>query len=392
MSKRYIRLKELTPNMNENYVPSNDYLKATSGLQHNEIYPVKTDSSGNQVSILERESKNSIYILGASTIESIYIRSSMKPHTYLEHLLLENGYDYSVFNIGASGAHTLSIINVIINKLGNKKGSTLVITLPSNDLSILSFDKNYFSTHWRFSSIIPALDKTVTRSASVDYKPYIKNLEIIVSICNILELELFFTTIIYTGTDKNLIKLNSILINFCKLNNVSLIDFEDMFTSYPNLFYDKLHFLPQGAKKYSIKIFDSIKYKLVKSQSNIITTHDIVSDLTLDKNIKWANYFEVSGYDFMTIVVDTEFGSDADTKQAIITVDYSDADVVTSLAKSAQSDIGYFSYLTGPKNKRTEVLLHIGIPLNCSRMRIGLRSWASKNVKVHKSFLSLVKV
>lgn len=91
MTKRYIRLKELTPNINKIYVPSEDYLNSINGLHVNEIYPVKTDSFGNQVSILERESISKIYLLGASTVESIYIRPSARPHTYLERLLLENG-------------------------------------------------------------------------------------------------------------------------------------------------------------------------------------------------------------------------------------------------------------------------------------------------------------
>lgn len=144
MSKRYIRLKELMPNLSKNYIPSEEYLDLTDGLRRNEVYPIKTDAFGNQVSILERESINKIYLLGASTVESIYIRPSARPHTYLERLLLESGYDYSVFNLGTSGTHTLSIINIIINKIGNMKGSTLIITLPSNDLSVLSFKKKLF--------------------------------------------------------------------------------------------------------------------------------------------------------------------------------------------------------------------------------------------------------
>lgn len=52
MTKRYIRLKELEPNLLRHYIPNEEYLSSTNGLQDNEIYPLKTDSSGNQVSIV----------------------------------------------------------------------------------------------------------------------------------------------------------------------------------------------------------------------------------------------------------------------------------------------------------------------------------------------------
>ena len=277
MTKRYIRLKELTPNTNKIYTPSDSYLDSINGLQENEVYSIKTDSFGNQASTLERDSTKKIYLLGASTVESIYVKPSARPHTCLEYLLLKNGYDYSVFNLGTSGAHTLSIINVIINKLGNKKGSTLIITLPSNDLSVLSFEKNYFNSHYRFSSIIPALDKSLTYRPILDYEPYTRNLEIITSICKILKISLVFTTIVYTGLDVNLSKLNSVLIDFCKLNDVSIIDFKNKFVDSPDLFYDNLHFLPEGSEAYAKVIFDKIKNNLINSDLDIIRTHNLTS-------------------------------------------------------------------------------------------------------------------
>ena len=391
MAKRCIRLKELTPNINKIYIPSEEYINSVDGLQKNEVYPIETDSEGRQFSVFGKRDNSEIYILGASTVESIYIRPSMRPHTILERLLLEEGYDYSVFNLGYSGSHTLSIINVIVNKLGNKKGSTLVITLPSNDLSVLSLEGNYFNEHWRYSSLTPALSKNVARISNVDYEPYINNLEIIIDICKILNIELFFTTIVYTGVDDNLKKLNDAIISICKLKSVPIINFEDKFTSQRELFYDKLHFLPNGSKSYAETIFENIKYSLTSSGINVLKRYDIASDTILNENIKWTDFFSVVDYDFLKVIVDSEFGSDTETKQALIAVDCDGTDIPIGFAKSNNSEIGYFSYLTGPKSKRIETSLHIDIPPNCLRIRIGLRSWASKNVKIHNSFLFLVK-
>ena len=93
----------------------------------------------------------------------------------------------------------------------------------------------------------------------------------------------------------------------------------------------------------------------------------------------------------MKVIVDTEFGSDSDIKQALMTVDYDVNPITSNLIRSSNNEIGFFSYITGQKDKRMEVLLHIDIPSNCSRIRIGLREWSSREVKVHKSFITLVK-
>lgn len=391
MTKRYIRLKELIPNADKIYTPSDKYLNSTNGLQKNEVYPLRTDSFGSQVSILERKSLNEIYLLGASTVEAIYTKPSARPHSSLECLLLKNGYDYSVFNLGVSGAHTLSIINTIINKLGNKKGSTLIVTLPSNDLSVLSFEKNYFNNHWRFASIVPALDKDLKYRPILDYTPYIKNLDIIASVCKILELKLIFTTIVYTGNDNNLNKMNSIIIDFCKFNKVDVIDFKNSFIDSPHLFYDKLHFLPNGSDFYARTIFDAIRNKLIDSNLEFIENHDLNDGLILKKIIIWSKFFEVENNDFIKVLVDAEFGADSNAKQALMAVDYDIEPITSNLIKSANDEIGFFSYITGHKNKRMEVLLHIDIPSNCSRVRIGLRTWSSQKVKINKSSIVIVK-
>lgn len=392
MSKRFVRLKEIEPNSKKFYAPSEEYFELTSGLHKNEIYPMETDSKGRQFSILTRKEREKIYLLGDSTIESMYMRPSMRPHTSLDYLLLENGYNYSIFNLGYSGAHTLSIINILINKLGDEKGSRLVITLPSNDLSALSFEGNYFNSHWRYSSIIPALDKKTATVSNISYEPYIRNLKLIVNICSALEVKLFFTTIVYTGIDSGLKKLNDIIRSFCKSENISLIDFEDFFIDKPEIFYDKLHFLPDGSDFYSQHIFNSIKYGLKINESDVIKNHIIASNILLNKSIYWSDFFSVKNYGFMKVVIDAEFGSDADTKQALLTVDYDNDEVTSKMAKSLNTEIGYFSYINGQKNTRMEILLHIDIPLNCSRIRLGLRSWSGESIQIHRSFVSLIKV
>ena len=153
MSKRFIRLKELNCNMSKNYSPSEEYLERNNKLQKNETYPTSTNGDGNQFGIYQSGLSNEIYLIGGSTIEAIYVKPSMKPHNCLEKLLLENGYSYSVYNQGVSGSQMQNIINVIINKLGNKQGSTLILTLPTNDSTVLRLKENYFGKKTSMANI-----------------------------------------------------------------------------------------------------------------------------------------------------------------------------------------------------------------------------------------------
>ncbi len=113
-----------------------------------------------------------MYLLGDSSVESVYVRPTMKPHSLLEKSILENGFDYSVYNLGVSGAQTLNIINLTINKLGYKKGSKVVISIPSNDESVLNLEENYYSDDWRYASIVPTVNKASARIQKVDYEPF----------------------------------------------------------------------------------------------------------------------------------------------------------------------------------------------------------------------------
>ena len=206
-----------------------------------------------------------------------------------------------------------------------------------------------------------------------------------------MELKLIFTTIVYTGNDNNLNKMNSIIIDFCKFNKVDVIDFKNSFIDSPHLFYDKLHFLPNGSDFYARTIFDAIRNKLIDSNLEFIENHDLNDGLILKKIIIWSKFFEVENNDFIKVLVDAEFGADSNAKQALMAVDYDIEPITSNLIKSANDEIGFFSYITGHKNKRMEVLLHIDIPSNCSRVRIGLRTWSSQKVKINKSSIVIVK-
>lgn len=332
-----------------------------------------------------------LYIIGGSTVESVYIRPSMKPHSCLEKILLEKGYSYSVFNQGVSGSQTQNIINVIINKIGNKQGSLVVLTLPTNDSTVLRLRDNYFSDHWRYASVVPAFNKDAPMIKNVSYDPYIRNLNIIIEVCKILQLKLLITSIVYTGINHNFKRLNEIAGNICKKNNVKFLDFEKHFEKRNDFFYDDVHFLPKGSQYYAKVIFDNIKDDLDTDGVEKINIHSICNDLVIEEKMVWSEYFNVSIMNSIKVIIDGEFPLDADSKQALLSVDYGMEKVNTSLIKSNNTDIGYFRYLTALAGKRMELEIGLEVPINCKRMRIGIRTWSSKKIKLHNAFVSIVK-
>lgn len=391
MSKRFVRLKELNCNMRKNYSPSIEYLEKNEKLQKNEVYPTSTDENGNQFSVYKLGLEKEIYIIEDSTVETMYVRPSMKPHSILQKKLLENGYDYSVFNQGVSGSQLQNIINVIINKLGNKQGKTLILTLPSNDAYVLGLKENYFSDDWRYASVVPASNKNSSLIKNISYEPYIRNLNMIIEVCKLLQLKLFITSIVYTGINLRFKTLNEIARNICNENNVSFIDFEDDFSNRSYLFYDEVHFLPEGCEYYTKIIFDNVKGSLYTDGVNKLDTYRICKDSIIKEKILWSEYFKVSGSNSVKAIVDGEFSSDCDNRQALLSVDYGVENININLAKSSNDDIGYFRYVTAPVGKRIELIYNLEIPSNCIKMRVGLRAWNSKNVKIHNAFVSSVR-
>ena len=321
----------------------------------------------------------------------MYVRPSMKPHSILQKKLLENGYDYSVFNQGVSGSQLQNIINVIINKLGNKQGKTLILTLPSNDAYVLGLKENYFSDDWRYASVVPASNKNSSLIKNISYEPYIRNLNMIIEVCKLLQLKLFITSIVYTGINLRFKTLNEIARNICNENNVSFIDFEDDFSNRSYLFYDEVHFLPEGCEYYAKIIFDNVKGSLYTDGVNKLDIYRICKDSIIKEKILWSEYFKVSGSNSVKAIVDGEFSSDCDNRQALLSVDYGVENININLAKSSNDDIGYFRYVTAPVGKRIELIFNLEIPSNCIKMRVGLRAWNSKNVKIHNAFVSSVR-
>lgn len=87
----------------------------------------------------------------------------------------------------------------------------------------------------------------------------------IIALCDILNLKLFMTSIIYNGENTVYEKLNKIASEFCSHKKVPFINFEPVFKEGKHYFYDNLHLLSSGSSYYSESVFDAINSTLMSN-------------------------------------------------------------------------------------------------------------------------------
>lgn len=390
MSKRSIRLKELGVKVNRVLTPSEDYLLKSPLPNKNEIYRIETNEEGNQFGVIGNKSSKKIYILGDSQTECSFVRHSMRMQSILEKNLLVNGYDYEVENLGVSGSQSINVVNLLINKLSNKQGSTVIVMLPSNDVGPLRYADGYFSNHKFYASVIPAVADKVKHNNDLDFELYKRTLGLINVICKQLDLKLVFSTVCYTGEHKDLYKMNNEIRQYCSNNNIKLLDLYDQMKHNDGYFYDLLHFLPEGSEFYTEKLFYFIKDQLIRSKDKRLIVSDFAADGSHLSKMVWSDVVKVGKANSVKLIVDFEHLGDS-SKPALYSVDYFCEPTESKLSKSANKEIGYYQYIEGVKGKRIENIYEIYIPENCSQIKIGLRSWGNDGIILHNAQLQVLE-
>lgn len=389
MVKRSIRLKEIGVSVNKFIEPSDEYLSNCPKLEKNEKFYLATNEDGNQFGVSGNRSDNKIFWLGASSVESMYIKYSLRPHVILENRLLENGYDYEVFNLGASGTQLLNIINLLINKLSNVGGSTVILSLPSNDNGPLLYKDGYFTKHRHHATVLPATELRVPTNSELDLSLYEKNIGLINVICKQLNLKLIITSICYTTNVDNLKTLNDVARNYCKANQIKFLDLESDLQSKPNYFYDKLHFLPLGSNFIAHQVFNFIKDGLNQDSQKNFQVYFFKKTGQLEKEMMWSEKLKVTNKSVVRLLIDFKHLGESRVP-ALFAIDYNCDPIKTDLIKSKNKEIGYFKYVSGEQSKRLENIYEIYIPENCSEIKVGLRSWSSEGIFLYEAKITVL--
>lgn len=279
---RVIRLKEWGCNKSTIKKPAeNQISNATKALELKD-YALNTDANGFIINSLHNlrgiRSKN-LVLLGDSFVESLFVDEDKRMNAILEDELT----DYKVLNGGYSGATSLHLLNVIVNKVIPLNPNFVVIFVPTNDQRIKSVENGYWNKDQRLSSVIPNSKGAVlvddypvnNFSSSVE-----KMLEVIHFTLNAYEIKHCFGTTPHRQIleqDDEWFKLksvnlrsygakvaqrkqvNSVCRDFCLKRNIALIDLETELSEFNHYFYDDLHLTNQSSPIVGAKISDRLQ-------------------------------------------------------------------------------------------------------------------------------------
>lgn len=167
---RTIQLREGRPGMKGTIVPQDHFL-AGSDLLENKKYRLETDENGFWLPSAIHESPDvSVYFLGGSTTACVY-NDDKKRFPYLSGRLLEERLSITCnsFNAGFSNNNSFHSLNVLLNKIVDKKPDYVVLMHACNDLGYLSRYGHYWTTESKSLKVVQQKrGKTSTPQALLD--------------------------------------------------------------------------------------------------------------------------------------------------------------------------------------------------------------------------------
>jgi len=158
MTKRYIRLKEMTPNTQFEHVPAPDYISKVGPSLGAGPFLARTSSDGFlETGNTEINDSCQIVFLGDSFVESLYVPEMSRFPSIVERQLFDLGFPYACRNGGYSGSTTLNLFNVLINKIVPLVGveDWVVFFVPQSDADSIMAPASYWNESKRSSTIIP---------------------------------------------------------------------------------------------------------------------------------------------------------------------------------------------------------------------------------------------
>jgi len=169
---RYIKLRELGPFYADVLEPTDLGMKLTDGLAR-KGYRVRVDANGFIIpSKIYDHPDVTMVFLGGSTTECMYMDEENR-FPYLVGRLLEEktGKRINSYNGGKAGNNSLHAINLLLNKIIPIKPDIVVFMENINELSVLLYQKTYWTVGNARSPLIdkPASLKTVGKNLEEDF-------------------------------------------------------------------------------------------------------------------------------------------------------------------------------------------------------------------------------
>jgi len=158
MAKRQIRLKEMQADLDSYLTPSADYRSKVDASLGPGPFRTRTDSdgfikTGNDVTGYSR----SIFFLGASFVESLYIPENQRFVSAIEKQFFLAGDAIRCLNGGYSGSTSLQLLNVVVNKIAPlvEPQDWVIFFVPQSDADSLLTEHSYWNANERSTPVVP---------------------------------------------------------------------------------------------------------------------------------------------------------------------------------------------------------------------------------------------
>ena len=150
---RYIRLREWGCNLDLFREPSEVTLNNSDGLIFDK-FKFRTCSSGFIQTGSAVEGFENIVFLGDSIVENMYVHEHLRMCSVLEQKLRNDGHNINILNSGMSGASTLHLLNLFINKIIPIKPKVVILMSGVIDISAALLQENFWSKDIYVSPIV----------------------------------------------------------------------------------------------------------------------------------------------------------------------------------------------------------------------------------------------
>lgn len=145
---RYIKLREFPPGYHEVLHPSKQAVAKSDSLEDRDFI-IRVDKDGFIMpSRVHNHPDLTLFFLGGSTTECVYVEEYSRFPYLAGHLLEEKtGLLVNSYNGARSGNDSLHSLDVLLNKVVNRKPDLVVWMHNINDLTMLLYEGTYWNKH-----------------------------------------------------------------------------------------------------------------------------------------------------------------------------------------------------------------------------------------------------
>lgn len=270
---RAIRLKEMAAGIDTHRVPPVGYLDGTDGSLGEGPWRVRTDEHGFIVTGNEVESTDDrLLFLGDSFVESIFCEEPRRFVSQIERGLRDAGMGKQCLNGGYSGATTLQLLNVFLNKAVPIVGigGAVVLFVPQSDISIFFQAHSYWFPTDRYAPVVPHFEPTaeqlphgrqavagVLELIALAAKRFGIHLIVVSAPHRHREpgsdayLDRFLGPEQFASLRQRRVQFRAGIAEATERSGVTYVDADAAFLSRPELFYDELHLNDAGQDAFS---------------------------------------------------------------------------------------------------------------------------------------------